>query len=345
MDWKAAPVCRITSQITPTISMTMNAKSSDNQILEALSKSRLYRDYERAFTQGTGLPLSLRKPEMTQVIRHKSRQENPFCTLLNQTNRWCAERFALQCRLEQEAEFEAKTLEGFGGLCETAVPVRVGDKLVAFLHTGQVLLQRPDKIQFGKIVSSLTEWGAVVDLKRLEEAYYNTRILSTEQYGASIRLLTICARQLASCANLLMLEGRPSQSAAITRARSHIRDHFCDELSLETVAKVANMSAGYFSKQFKESTGLCFVEYVGRVRVEEALHLLRDPYQRISEIAFQVGFQSLSQFNRNFKVIEGKAPTEFRAELVGVNADRGAKCDPPNRGLARSRTAEPLATY
>jgi len=323
----------------------MKAESTDNQLLEVLSKSRIYRDYELAFTEATGLPLSLHKPEMMQVILHKSRQENPFCTLLNKTNRWCAELHTLQCKLEQEAEFEAKTLPGFGGLCETAVPVRVGEKLVAFLHTGQVLLQRPDKIQFGIIASSLAEWGAVVDLKQLEEAYYNTRILSTEQYAASIRMLTLFARQLASSANLLVLEGRLLESAAITRARGHIRDHFCDELSLETVAKVANMSAGYFSEQFKASTGSCFVDFVGRARVEEALHLLQDPHQRISEIAFQVGFQSLSQFNRVFKVVVGKAPTEFRAELAGVNADRGAKCAPANRRATRSRMAEPFATF
>jgi AraC-like DNA-binding protein/ligand-binding sensor protein len=321
----------------------MKAESSDNQLLETLSKSQLYCDYELAFTQATGLPLSLRQPEMMQVVRHKSRQENPFCTLLNQTKRWCADRYSLQCKLEQEAEFEAKTLKGFGGLCETAVPVRVGDKLVAFLHTGQVLLQQPDMIQFGKIASSLTEWGAVVDLKRLEEAYFNTRVLSPEQYDALIRLLTLFARQLASCVNLLMLEGRPSESAAITRARCHIRDHSCDALSLKSVAQVASMSAGYFSEQFKASTGLCFVEYVGRARVEEARHLLQDPHQRISEIAFQVGFQSLSQFNRAFKVVVGKAPTEFRADMDDVNADRGVNRVPAKRRAAGSRAAEPLA--
>ncbi|MEO8352241.1 MAG: AraC family transcriptional regulator, partial [Chthoniobacteraceae bacterium] len=164
-----------------------------------------------------------------------------------------------------------------------------------------------------------------------------------KQYASLIRLLTIFTRQIASCSNLLALEGRPSESAAIARARGHIRDHFCDELSLETVAHVASMSAGYFSQQFKEATGLCFVEYVGRARVEAARNLLLDPNPRISEIAFQVGFHSLSQFNRAFREVVGKAPGVFRAELVSVNANRGPKCAQSNTRAAKNWSTAPLA--
>ena len=312
-------------------------------MLEVLSKSQTYRDYELAFTEGTGLPLCLHGPEMRQAVRHARGQENPFCALLARTNQWRAQCDAVQCRLAEEAKDEAKTLQCFGGLCATAVPVRAGGRLIAFLHTGQILLQRPGRVQFGKIAAALIEWGAEVDFKRLEAAYYQTRVLAPKRYASLIRLLTIFTRQLASCGNLLALEGRSSESAAITRARGHIRDHSSDELTLETVAQVASMSAGYFSEQFKASTGLCFVQYVGRARVEEARHLLLDPHPRISEIAFQVGFQSLSAFNRVFKEVVGKAPTEFRAELASVNADRGPKCAPANPRAARSWTASPVA--
>ena len=51
------------------------------------------------------------------------------------TNTTCAECYALQQKLEEEAQLRPKTLKCFAGLCETAVPVRVGDKLIAFLHT------------------------------------------------------------------------------------------------------------------------------------------------------------------------------------------------------------------
>ena len=72
----------------------------------------------------------------------------------------------------------------------------------------------------------------------------------------------------------------------------------------------------YFSEKFKEATGINFVEYVARTRVEKARNLLQNPNLRISEIAFDVGFQSLSQFNRAFKAITGQSPREHRAGLL-----------------------------
>lgn len=286
--------------------------------LRVLSESQIYRDYEQAFTRGTGLPLALHSPDMLHMVRYAHRQENPFCALMARTNQSCAQCYALQCKLEEEAKLAPKTLKCFAGLCETAVPVRVGDKLIAFLQTGQVLVQRPDKLHFSRIAALLIKWGADVDLKRVEEAYFNTRVLSPKQYESLVRLLTIFAEHLASCSNLLALEGDATEPTAVARARGFIRDHFGDELSLEKVAKIVNMSANYFSEKFKQATGMRFVEYVSRTRVEKARNLLHNPRLRISEIAFDVGFQSLSQFNRAFKQVTGRAPREYRASLAAI---------------------------
>ena len=57
-----------------------------------------------------------------------------------------------------------------------------------------------------------------------------------------------------------------------------------------------------------------FVDYIARLRFAKACLLLQNPNLRISEIAFEVGFQSLSQFNRVFKKLSGQSPTEYRAK-------------------------------
>ena len=67
---------------------------------------------------------------------------------------------------------------------------------------------------------------------------------------------------------------------------------------------------------FKRAMGLNFVDYVARFRVEKAKNLLQNPKFRVSEVAYEVGFQSLSQFNRTFRRIIGASPREWRATLA-----------------------------
>jgi AraC-like DNA-binding protein len=94
--------------------------------------------------------------------------------------------------------------------------------------------------------------------------------------------------------------------------------HCDDSVSLAAAAQAVNLSSKYFSDVFRKATGIPFVEYVGRVRVEKAKDLLVNPRLRISEIAFEVGFQSLSQFNRAFRRNAGTSPREYRHALPGA---------------------------
>ena len=108
-------------------------------------------------------------------------------------------------------------------------------------------------------------------------------------------------------------ERNRAEPVDIWSARKFIHEHSDEQLSLSKVAKAASISRNHLSEKFKQVTGINFVDYVGRVRIERARQLLQDREVRISEIAFAVGFQSLSQFNRVFKKVLGKSPTEFRA--------------------------------
>lgn len=98
----------------------------------------------------------------------------------------------------------------------------------------------------------------------------------------------------------------------IWKARNFIHDHSSEELSLAKVAKATNTNANYLSEKFKKITGTNLVSYIARTRYEKARILLHDVDVRVSEIAFAAGFQSLSQFNRIFKKLSGKSPTEYR---------------------------------
>ena len=107
--------------------------------------------------------------------------------------------------------------------------------------------------------------------------------------------------------------GNRAEPVEIWKARKLIAEFSDEELSLTKIAFQVKISANYLSEKFKRVTGENFVRYVARVRIRKACDLLGNSDKRVSEIAFAVGFQSLSQFNRVFKKLTRQSPTEFRA--------------------------------
>jgi AraC-like DNA-binding protein len=106
--------------------------------------------------------------------------------------------------------------------------------------------------------------------------------------------------------------GERAEPAEIWKARKFINEHLGEKISLTDVGQSVHISPNYLSEKFKKVAGINFVDYVARIRVGKACDLLRNSNLRISEIAFAVGFQSLSQFNRVFKKLTQKSPTQFR---------------------------------
>ena len=298
--------------------------SQSRTLVSQLKRSQIFRNYEKAFRDTTGLPINLRPIEAFDLPFGGDPKENAFCALMARSNQSCAACLQLQRRVEDEAKLEPKTLKCFAGLCDSAVPVRVGENLIGFLQTGQILLHTPEKHEFAKVTRQLLKWGTEVDLKRLEEAYFQTRVLDRRQYDSILRLLTIFAQHLASLSNELMVRTAAAESPAMSRARVLIAERATGELSLQEVARAVNMSAFYFCKSFKKATGLTFTDYLARLRIEKVKNLLLNPHKRVSEAAYEVGFQSLSQFNRVFRRITGESPTVYRDRLHGAPAAHAA---------------------
>ncbi len=294
-----------------------DADAQGDSVTERLTKTRLFQDYQGAFESATGLPLYLQQTGGAQGGLTGRPGGNAFCLLMAQSNQACAACFALQQKLEQQAGMEPRSLHCFAGLCESAVPVRVGQKVIAFLQTGQILLHRPDAKQFTKVAQTLIELGTEFDFKKAEEAWISTTVLKQAQYESMLRLLQIFAGHLSECVNALSLESVAVESAPIKKAKAIVQANLGDEISLGRVAKVVNVSAGYFSELFHKSTGLTFTDYVARVRVEKVKHLLANPRLQITTIAYDTGFKSLSQFNRVFKRVCGYSPREYRLQKTG----------------------------
>jgi len=157
--------------------------------------------------------------------------------------------------------------------------------------------------------------GFTLNLQQLKDAYFRSKVLSTRQYTGVIGLLDIFAKHLSSIANKMMLQDTEAEPLMIRRAKAYIGGHHADPIGLDEVANAIHVSTFYFCKMFKKATGMTSTDYLGRVRVERAKNLLLNPHLRISEIAYAVGFQSLTHFNRVFQELTGESPTTFRKKL------------------------------
>jgi len=289
---------------------------NDNQVIDALRESQLYRDYERAFSEATGLPMALRPVESWQLPHHRQRTENPFCAMMAAKSGACAACLQVQQKLAENARTTPHTVTCHLGLSDTAVPVRAGEQLIGFLHTGQVFRRKPTEAQFERVSKLVEQWGVETNREALSSAYYGSRVMTSKAHDGAVNLLNIFAQHLSMLSNQIMVQQRNSEPPLITRAKEYIKQHLSEELSLGMVAKAVNASSFYFCKMFKKITGINFTHYVSRVRIETAKNLLLNPNLRVSEIAYEVGFQSLTHFNRVFKKIVGQSPTEFRTQLA-----------------------------
>jgi AraC-like DNA-binding protein/ligand-binding sensor protein len=293
---------------------TSSGAMPNKQLVEMLLRSRLFRDYESVFTKATDLPLALRPLEYWQLEHHQKTNENHFCALL-------AERPAtLAVCLQSHAEIIKHTGKNpctetcpFG-LTETAVPVRLGEENIGFLRIGQVLRRSAIQSDKSRAAAKLKECG-VQFTGGIRKAWEATPIIPKDKYSAIVRLLTFFAEQLSALINQIVLEQQNAEPPLVRKAREYILQHKMEPLSLTAVAQASGASVFHFCKVFKKTTGLTFSDYVARVRLEDAKTQLLNPSRRISEVAYDVGFQSLTQFNRMFKRIFGQSPTEFRTHL------------------------------
>lgn len=294
--------------------------NANEQLLETLARSELYRTYERAYTETTGMPLAIRPVEMWQLPLHRRRHENAFCALLGEKSRTCAACLRMQETLAQSAMDGPCTSTCAYGLSETAVPVKHGTQTIGFLQTGQIMRQKPTEASYQRALENAKKLGVDIDHPEAKAAFMSTQVVSQKKLDSVADLLTLFADHLSIQSNQIALQSANAEPPLIAKAKQFIQDHQSEELSLGRVATAVHTSIFYFCKLFKKSTGCTFTGYVSRTRVEKAKNLLLNPNLRISEIAFEVGFQSLTHFNRVFKKVAGESPTEYRARLPKVSS-------------------------
>lgn len=115
----------------------------------------------------------------------------------------------------------------------------------------------------------------------------------------------------------IALEG--SSTNKVSAAIKYLMDHYTESFKIDELAQVVNMSSSTFHRCFKEVTAMSPLQFQKQLRLQKARELLLDSNQ-ITEVAYQVGYESSSQFSREYSRMFGVSPREdvkqFRAGLM-----------------------------
>lgn len=117
--------------------------------------------------------------------------------------------------------------------------------------------------------------------------------------------------------DLIMKESRKNISKTpIERAIEYINEHINEGIMMTEVAEYMNMNSSYFSRYFKEGTGISFIDYVKKLKVERAKELLDTSNMKIHEVSDSLSYNSVQYFSTLFKTLTGLTPQEYRNRLA-----------------------------
>lgn len=300
----------------------MSKAMDRNRCLEALEQSALYRTYRDAFEAATGMPLYLVSAQNSEIQSiGTSTKGNDFCRLIRSHEKTCRQCAEVTRRLQTEARHHTASVVCFAGLTETFVPVRVRRETIGFLRTGEVFGSMLGVVERRRVKDVLL--GLIGDEELIEEfaaAMSSVAVVEGARYEGTLKILELFAQQLSAQALEFSEAGCGDEPEAVRRAKHYIQRNLADPISLIDVASSAGMSVSAFCRIFKQTMGMTCVQWVNQKRIEWARQELLRRDARVSEIAYKVGFSSLSQFNRVFASVLGKAPTVYRRECLGLVA-------------------------
>ncbi|MDR2802075.1 MAG: AraC family transcriptional regulator [Prevotellaceae bacterium] len=178
------------------------------------------------------------------------------------------------------------------------------------------------KNQFNTIRKMLerAQNGLSFPMEAILNVYQLLDNLSSKQgFSAVLDFLTILYELSLFCDEARVLSssafakiGVKSDSRRVRKVQEYINEHYKEEIRLNELSALINMTPASFSRFFKLRTGLSLTDYIIDVRLGHATRLLVDSTMSISEICYDCGFNNISNFNRIFKKRKNCAPKDFR---------------------------------
>ncbi|MDD6174213.1 MAG: helix-turn-helix domain-containing protein, partial [Firmicutes bacterium] len=185
----------------------------------------------------------------------------------------------------------------FGGITELKEYLRSAGSIEVYRKTKAQIVDEIEKL--------ISRYGSKKDAKQLVQmtkALQNAENL--DEFTDGIEAILQNSSEI-NPANLLYT----------SRAKEYTQNHLNAPLSAEEMARMLNISSSHFSRVFKSTCGENYSEYVARIRMEEAVRMIRETNLPVRTIAEAIGYgENIGYFSRKFKSIYGITPSEYRRE-------------------------------
>lgn len=184
---------------------------------------------------------------------------------------------------------------------------------IFIIGVGKIPIIKARTLELGVIISrAAVEGGA-----NPEEALgINTEFVQAISSLDSIEEIDLAAvKALEGYLKAIKQNEKTTNRQVIDKIKKYIRKNFNKNLTLDDIAASVYLSPYYIARIFKQAQDMTIMDYVTKVRVEEAKKLLRNPRFQIEEIAEKLGYNDASYFSKVFRRNEGMSPSQFRQQV------------------------------
>jgi len=281
-----------------------------------------------AFTCATGVPLTL-SPASAHALA-----DGTFCVkgCLGEPSGEACRHKLLQAEKRAVTRLAPVQYSCPSGLLKILVPVFINGRHAGILLAGPLALQSLDEARLGQLTTRLQKAGLGGRAEQLQSAWRYSPHLSGDKCRAAETLLRMFGKYLEEAGKQYVHSQPAPTSPLLKKIEAFLAGCRDEPVSLKEVAASVSLSPCHFCAVFKKQTGVTFSRYRVRQRLEKARELLGDSARRISDVAFESGFESIPYFNRAFRQEFNCSPTEYRLRMAEQNPGQANQ----NPGVARN---------
>ncbi len=296
------------------------SNSNTGILYDIVKKSDLFKQVYNLVKSLVDITISLDDSEFkNRFVPVTSMTQNPYCLYLR-TKKEGAESCKRCDELHRKLALKEKN-PGFYkcdfGLMDIVIPIRVEGKVIGYLVGGQIHKGKQNKADFKKVTARL-KFLNKQELKKAEKLFFASPAIEEGKLNDIVVLLGIFIEYLCRLADRMNIINVREKDGhiAVKRAKEYINAHLSDELSLAGAANAGGVTPQYLSLIFHKESGVKFNDYVNIARIEKTKEMLKNsPKKTVTDVFIASGFQSIQNFNRAFKKIEGKSPKKYRKYL------------------------------